>query len=56
MVSQSLSMMGHTIDMIWIATPFSALIAGVGISVMAVMTTNALLMGLFTGLGAMMAR
>ncbi|MEE8413678.1 MAG: MATE family efflux transporter [Dehalococcoidales bacterium] len=56
MVSTSLGMMGPTIDMIWIGKLGSAAIAGVGIAGMAVMTVNALMMGLFTGLRAMIAR
>ncbi|MFC2015041.1 MATE family efflux transporter, partial [Chloroflexota bacterium] len=56
MVSSSLGMMGPTIDMIWIGKLGSAAVAGVGISGMAVMAVNALMMGLFTGLRAMIAR
>ncbi|MFC1991716.1 MATE family efflux transporter [Chloroflexota bacterium] len=56
MVSSSLSMMGPTIDMIWIGKLGSAALAGVGIAGMAVMAVNALMMGLFTGLRAMIAR
>ncbi|MDP6501410.1 MAG: MATE family efflux transporter [Dehalococcoidales bacterium] len=56
MVSSSLNMMGPTIDMIWIGKLGSAAVAGVGIAGMAVMAVNALMMGLFTGLRAMIAR
>jgi len=56
MVSTSLNMMGPTIDMIWIGKLGSSAVAGVGIAGMAVMAVNALMMGLFTGLRAMIAR
>jgi putative MATE family efflux protein len=54
--SNSLSMLGPTIDMIWVGRLGSSSIAGVGISGMIVMLINALMMGLFIGLQAMVAR
>ncbi len=56
LISQSLNMMGPTIDMIWVGKLGSAAVAGVGISGMVVMVVNSLTMGLFTGLRAMIAR
>ncbi|MFC1900073.1 MATE family efflux transporter [Chloroflexota bacterium] len=56
LISQSLSMMGPTIDMIWIGRLGAASVAGVGISGMIVIVANSLTMGLFTGLRAMIAR
>jgi len=56
MIGQTLTMIGPTIDMIWVGRLGAASVAGVGISGMAVMVVNALKMGLFTGLRAMVAR
>ena len=56
LISQSLNMMGPTIDMVWVGKLGSAAVAGVGISGMVVMVVNSLTMGLFTGLRAMIAR
>ncbi|MFC2012015.1 MATE family efflux transporter [Chloroflexota bacterium] len=56
MISQSLMMLGPTIDMIWIGKLGTTAIAAVGVSAMAVMTANSLTMGVFTGLRAMVAR
>lgn len=56
MISSSVMMMGPTIDMIWVGKLGAASIAGVGVSGMAVMMVNPLMMGLFTGLRAMVAR
>jgi putative MATE family efflux protein len=55
-VGNSLNMMGPTIDMIWVGKLGSSSIAGVGVSGMVVMLANALTMGLYTGLRAMVAR
>jgi putative MATE family efflux protein len=55
-VSTSIMMLGPFIDMIWIGKLGSASMAGVGISSIVVMTINSLIMGLFTGLRAMVAR
>ncbi len=55
-VGQSLNMLGPTVDMIWVGKLGAAAVAGVGIAGMAVMVLNSLLMGLFTGVRAMVAR
>ncbi|MFC1954744.1 MATE family efflux transporter [Chloroflexota bacterium] len=55
-VSNSLMMMGPTIDMIWVGKLGSAAIAGVGVSGMAVMVVNSARQGLSTGTRAMIAR
>ena len=56
MVNQSLNMLGPTIDMIWVGRLGAEAIAGVGISGMAVMVANAIMMGLGMGARAMIAR
>ncbi|MFC2012014.1 MATE family efflux transporter [Chloroflexota bacterium] len=56
MISQSLNMLGPTIDMIWVGRLGSGALAAVGVSGMAVMLSNSLLMGIFTSLRAMVAR
>ncbi len=56
MVSSSLLMLGPTIDMIWIGRLGSSSMAAVGVSGMAVMVANSIVMGVFTGLRAMVAR
>ncbi|HEY93753.1 MAG TPA: MATE family efflux transporter [Dehalococcoidia bacterium] len=56
LISQSLSMMGPTIDMIWVGKLGTAAVAGVGISGMVIQVVNSLTMGLFAGLRAMIAR
>ncbi|OGO31415.1 MAG: hypothetical protein A2Z29_04630 [Chloroflexi bacterium RBG_16_56_11] len=55
-ISTSIMMLGPFIDMIWIGKLGSAAMAGVGISSIVVMLINSLIMGLFTGLRAMVAR
>ena len=55
-ISQSLTMLGPTIDMIWVGKLGVASIAGVGVSAMAVMVVNSARMGLTTGTRAMIAR
>jgi len=55
-ISQSLNMMGPTIDMIWVGRLGAASIAGVGVSGMVVMLANSMMMGLNMGLRAMIAR
>ncbi|MBI4283752.1 MAG: MATE family efflux transporter [Chloroflexi bacterium] len=55
-VGSSLNMLGPTIDMIWVGKLGAAAIAGVGISGMVVMLVNSMMMGLFQGLRAMVAR
>lgn len=56
MISQSITVIGPTIDMIWVGKLGSASVAGVGVAGMAVMAVNALQIGLFTGLRALVAR
>jgi len=56
MVGGSLNMLGPTIDMIWVGRLGPAAIAAVGMSGMVVMLANSMLMGLFQGLRAMVAR
>lgn len=55
-ISQGLTMLGPTIDMIWVGKLGADAIAAVGLSGMVVMVAGALMMGLFTGLRAMVAR
>jgi putative MATE family efflux protein len=56
MVGGSLNMLGPTIDMIWVGKLGAAAIAGVGVSGMVVMLVNSMVMGLYQGLRAMVAR
>lgn len=56
MIGNSVNMMGPTIDMIWVGKLGATAIAAVGVSGMAVMLTQSLMMGLFGGLRAMVAR
>ena len=56
MVGNSVNMLGPTIDMIWVGKLGATSIASVGISGMAVMLTQSLMMGIFGGLRAMVAR
>ncbi|UCC18007.1 MAG: MATE family efflux transporter [Dehalococcoidales bacterium] len=56
MISQTLTVLGPTIDMIWVGKLGAAPIAGVGVSGMVVMAVNSVMMGLYTGLRAMIAR
>ena len=55
-VTQSLNMLGPTIDMIWVGKLGAAAIAGVGVSGMVVLLMNSARMGLATGTRAMIAR
>jgi putative MATE family efflux protein len=55
-VSTTIMMLGPIIDMVWIGKLGSADMAGVGISGIVVSLINSLIMGLFTGLRAMVAR
>ena len=55
-VSTTVMMMGPIIDMIWIGKLGLAEIGGVGVSGIIVALINSLIMGLFTGLRAMVAR
>jgi putative MATE family efflux protein len=56
MINQSLNMIGPTIDMIWVGRLGAAAIAGVGVSGMAVIVVNSIIMGLGMGARAMIAR
>jgi putative MATE family efflux protein len=55
-ISQGLTMLGPTIDMIWVGKLGADAIAAVGLSAMVIMVAGALMMGLFTSLRAMVAR
>jgi putative MATE family efflux protein len=55
-ISTSIMTLGPLIDMFWIGKLGSASMAGVSISGTVVMLINSLIMGLFTGLRAMVAR
>lgn len=55
-VTTTVMMVGPIIDMIWIGKLGAAEMAGVGISGIVVSLINSLIMGLFTGLRAMVAR
>jgi putative MATE family efflux protein len=55
-ITNTLTMLGPTIDMIWVGKLGSASIAGVGVAGMAVMVVNSARMGLTTGTRAMIAR
>jgi putative MATE family efflux protein len=49
-------MLGPTIDLVWVGKLGADAIAAVGLSAMVIMVVNALMMGLFTSLRAMVAR
>ena len=55
-VANSVNMIGPTVDMIWVGRLGSSDIAAVGVAGIAVMLVNSTLMGLFTGLRAMVSR
>ncbi len=55
-ISTTITMLGPTIDMIWVGSLGSAALAGVGVSGMAVMVSNSARMGLNTGTQALIAR
>ena len=55
-ISNTITMLGPTIDMIWVGSLGSAALAGVGVSGMAVMVINSARMGLNTGTQALIAR
>lgn len=55
-VTNTIMMLGPTIDMIWVGRLGSAAIAGVGVSGMAVMLLNSMMMGLAQGMRAVIAR
>jgi putative MATE family efflux protein len=55
-ISSTVMMMGPIIDTIWIGKLGSSQMAGVGVATIVVMLVNSLIMGLFTGLRALVAR
>ena len=55
-IANVVNMAGPTVDMIWVGRLGSAAIAAVGVSGIAVMLAQSSLMGLFTGMRAMIAR
>jgi putative MATE family efflux protein len=55
-ISNSLNMLGPTIDMIWVGKLGASAMAAVGLSGQIVTVVNSLMMGLFTSLRAMVAR
>jgi putative MATE family efflux protein len=55
-ISNTITMLGPTIDLIWVGSLGSAALAGVGVSGMAVMVINSARMGLNTGTQALIAR
>jgi putative MATE family efflux protein len=55
-VSNSLNVLGPTIDMMWVGKLGPDSMAAVGLAGMVVMLVNAFLMGIFTGLRSMIAR
>lgn len=55
-VANSVNMIGPTVDMVWVGRLGPTAIAAVGVSGIAVMLVQSALMGLFTGLRAMIAR
>ena len=56
LISNSLNMLGPIIDMVWVGKLGASAMAAVGLSGQIVMVVNALVMGLFTSLRAMVAR
>src|SRR4030042_356924 len=55
-IANVVNMAGPTVDMIWVGRLGSTAIAAVGVSGIAVMLAQSSLMGLFTGMRAMVAR
>jgi len=55
-ISNSLNMLGPTIDMVWVGKLGAASIAGVGVAGIAVMLIMSAIMGLMMGMRAMIAR
>jgi len=55
-ITNTFMMLGPTIDMIWVGRLGSASIAGVGVSGMAVMLLNSMMMGLAQGMRAVISR
>src|SRR3990172_1328492 len=56
LITTFINTLGPTIDMIWVGRLGSASIAGVGVSALAIQVVNSLVLGLFTGTTAMIAR
>ncbi len=56
LLSSTLNMLGPTIDLIWVGKLGDDAVAGVGIAGMVVMLLQSLVMGIFVGLQAMVAR
>lgn len=56
LISTTINTMGPTTDMIWVGKLGSNSIAGVGVSGLAVQVANSLVMGIFAGTSAMVAR
>ena len=56
LISNTINVLGPTIDMIWVGRLGAASIAGVGVSAIAVMVVTSLMTGLFTGTIALVAR
>jgi putative MATE family efflux protein len=55
-LTSTFTMIGPTVDMIWVGKLGSNAIAGVGVAGMVVMLVNSIAMGLFTGMQAIIAR
>ncbi|MFC1921353.1 MATE family efflux transporter, partial [Chloroflexota bacterium] len=55
-IGNTLNMLGPTIDMVWVGRLGAASIAGVGVSGMAVMLLNSMMMSMNMGSRAMIAR
>lgn len=55
-ISSILNTLGPTVDMIWVGKLGSASVAGVGLAGLSVQIVNSLMMGLFAGLRALIAR
>ena len=55
-ISQSLNMLGPTIDLIWVGKLGSSSMAGIGVAGMAVMFVMSVMMGIGQGARAMVAR
>jgi len=55
-ISSSLNMLGPTFDMIWVGRLGADAVAGVGVAGMIVGVVNSMIMGIFTGLSALISR
>jgi len=56
LITSTLNVIGPAVDMIWVGRLGSASIAGVGVAGITVTAVNSLVMGLFTGTAALVAR